>query len=151
MRSSLGPWEDVPLCGYCPSVADGSGNNTGLLTSDLIWVYITSSESEMWIKDLGNKSAALSVSVLMDHWRGSVFKQVLAALCDLCWLIILLHCTWSSRNLEKYIVLNGQKPLSSGHDVWFLVVLSTARALIKMVNNSLSASLCAVQMFWLCF
>lgn len=78
---------------------------------------------------------------------GSVFKRVLAALCDLYWLTILLHCTWSTRNLEKYIVLHGQKHLSSGQDVWFSVVLSTARALVKMVNNSLSASLCAVKCF----
>lgn len=40
-----------------------------------------------------------------------MFKQVLAALCDLCWPIIILHCTWNTRNLEKYIVLHGQKPL----------------------------------------
>lgn len=147
----MGPWGDVPSWGYCPSVADAFENNTGLLKSYLIWVCFPSSESEMWIKDLGNKSAAWSVSVLVDHWRGSMFKQMLAALCDLCWLIILLHCPWSTRNLEKYIVLHGQKPLSSGRDVWFSVVFSTVRALVKMVNNSLSAGLCAVQMFWLYF
>lgn len=51
------------------------------------------------------------------------------------------------RSLEKDIVLHGQKPLSSAHKVWVSGLLSTARALSKMVNNSLSASSCAVQTF----
>lgn len=78
-------------------------------------------------------------------------KQLLAALYDLYWLIIALHCTQSIRSPEKDIVLHGQKPLSSEHNAWFSMVLSTAGALIKMVNNSLSASSRAVQIFWLYF
>lgn len=108
--------------------------------------FIFLPQSEMWTKDLGNKSAALSISVLVTT-EGEACLSKLAMLCDLCWLI-LSHCPWSTRNLEKYIVLHGHKPPSSGHDVWFSVVFSTARALVKMLNNSLSASLCAVQMFW---
>lgn len=103
------------------------------------------------MKDLGNTSAVSSVYVLMEHRRGSVSKQVLAALYDFPWLIIALRCTRSLRSPEKDIVLHGQKPLSSEHDAWFSVVLSTARARIVMVNNSLSASLRAVQILWLDF
>lgn len=112
----------------------------GLLTSERIWVCIPLFEFENCIKDLGNKSAASSVSVLMDHWRGGMSKQVLVALCDLYWLTIAFRCTWSIRSPEKDIVLRGQKPLASERAAWFSVVLSTVRALIKMVNNSLSAS-----------
>jgi len=77
----------------CPSVADGSENGIGLLTSDWIQVCIPPFVLENGIKDLGSKSAAPSVSVLMDHWRGSTFKQVLAALYELYWLILALRRT----------------------------------------------------------
>lgn len=78
-------------------------------------------------------------------------KQVVAALYDLYCGLSLLFSVHGALGFLKDIVLHGQKPLSSECNVWVSVVLSTARAPIKMVNNSLSASLRAVQIFWLCF
>lgn len=131
MEELIGPWGDVPSNSYCPLAADGSENDTRLLTSGWIWVRIPAFVFENGIKDLGSMSAASPVSVLMDHWRGSTFKRALAPLCGVYWRIIALRCAWG---LEKDFVLRGQTPLGPGDNAWFSVVVSRARALIKMLN-----------------
>lgn len=145
----MGPWGDVPCCGYCLS-ADGSENAIELLKCDWICIWAPF-EWENWVEDLVSKSAVPSVSVLMDHWKGSIFEQVLAALYDLHWLSVALCCTQSIRTVWKTLSYMGRNLWALNTVLVFSGIVNSERALIKMVNNSLSASSFAVQIFWLHF